>query len=93
MTLTPQLRSLRGRIGAYALHATHDGREITASARAAFAERFAREVDPAGILLPAERARRAEAARRAYFAKLALRSAIARGRKTLVSRRPLGAAS
>ena len=74
--------ALRGRIGAYRLHATHDPRETTASARAAFLERFEREVDPDGTLAPAERQRRAEAARRAHFARLALASAKARrGRK------------
>ncbi len=44
-------------------------------------ERFERQVDPDGVLTPAERARRAGHARKAYFARLALRSAQAR-RKT-----------
>lgn len=46
----------------------------------AFAARFERQVDPNGVLPPAERARRAEAARRAYFTELALRSSQARRR-------------
>ena len=71
-------RTLRGRIGAYSLHAQHDSRELTANARAAFANRFVEEVDPDRRLTEAERARRAEAARRAYFTKLALKSARAR---------------
>jgi hypothetical protein len=50
--------------------AVHDRRE---EARAAFAARFGRQVDPDGALPPAERARRADAARRAYFAELQLR--------------------
>jgi hypothetical protein len=53
----------------------------TARARAAFMERFEREVDPEGTLTSAERARRAAHARRAYFAKLALKSSQARGAK------------
>ena len=75
MTLSPASRSLRTRIGAYALHAKHDARETTAAARAAALARFEREVDPDGKLVPAERARRAVFARKAHFARLALRSA------------------
>ena len=40
--------------------------------------RFEREVDPDGTLSPDERARRAESKRRAYFQRLALKSARAR---------------
>lgn len=47
----------------------------TAPGRRAAMERFERQVDPDGKLPPEERARRAESARKAYFAKLALRSA------------------
>lgn len=63
-TPTPEA-SLRGRIGAYSLHATHDPKETTRAARAAFLQRFAREVDPDLELPWAERARRAEAAKKA----------------------------
>ena len=73
--MTPTERSIRGRIGAYALHAQHDARETTAKARATFLERFEIEVDPEGVLPPEERQRRAMAARKGYFAKLALKSA------------------
>jgi len=72
--LTPQQRVLRSRLAAYQLHATHDPKETTKKAREAFAARFEREVDPDGLLSPDERARRADAARRAYFTRLALRS-------------------
>lgn len=72
--------SLRGKIGAYRLHATHDSREITAPARRAFLSRFEREVDPQGTLAPEERARRAEMAKKAYFTRLAYASAKARRR-------------
>lgn len=78
-------RSLQGRIGAYRLHATHDPRETTANARAAFLARFEAEVDPNGELPAEERARRATAARKAYFARLAYSSAIARSKKGAAS--------
>jgi hypothetical protein len=77
-TLSPQEASLRGRIGAYRLHATHDPRETTAAGRTAFLARFEKEVDPDGCLPDDERRRRAEMARRAYFARLALASVRAR---------------
>ena len=72
--------SLRGRIGAYTLHATHDPRQTTQKAREAFLARFEREVDPDGVLPVEERRRRAAMARKAYFARLALASARARRR-------------
>jgi hypothetical protein len=74
-------RSLRGRIGAYRLHATHDSRETSAPGRAAFLAGFERLVDPDGLLAPAERARRAAHARSAYFARLAYLSARARRKR------------
>jgi hypothetical protein len=80
--MTPEQMSLRGRIGAHALHARYDSRELTANARKRFLDRFEREVDPDLELPPRERARRAEHARKAYFTKLALRSAqVRRARK------------
>jgi hypothetical protein len=79
--LSPQERSLRGRIGALRLHASHDPRETTKAARAAFLSRFEAEVDPEGVLPQAERERRAQYARKAYFAKLALKSAKARRKR------------
>jgi hypothetical protein len=77
----PSQVSLRGTIGAHRLHATHDSRQTTAKARAAFLQRFEQEVDPDNQLAPEERARRAHHARKAYFARLALASAKARSRK------------
>lgn len=50
-------------------------------AREAFDARFEREVDPDGTLSPQERARRAAHARKAYFARLALKSAQARRKR------------
>lgn len=78
--LTPQERVLRARLGAYRLHAVHDPKETTRKAREAFAARFERQVDPNRVLAAAERARRAEAARRAHFTELALRSSQVRRR-------------
>ncbi len=73
--------SLRGRIGAHTLHARYDPRVTTAAARRAFLDRFEREADPDGVLPLEERARRARHLRKAYFARLALRSAQARRRR------------
>ena len=79
--LTPEERTLRARMGAYRLHALYDPRETTKKARVAFAARFDRQVDPDGVLPPAERVRRADAARRAYFTELQLRSSRSRRRR------------
>ena len=73
---TPAERTLRARLAAHTLHAA--GGTNTEPARKTFLERFDREVDPDGTLPPAERARRAEHARKAYFTRLALKSARAR---------------
>ena len=81
-------RSLRARIAAYALHAQHDPRETTAKGRAAFLARFDREVDPEGLLEPDERRRRAEQARRAYFARLSLAAVKARQAKRAARAQP-----
>lgn len=80
MAVPKSTRSLAGRIGAHRLHATHDSRQITERARAAFLDRFARQADPDGTLSADERQRRANHLRKAYFAALALRSAQARRR-------------
>lgn len=77
--MTPAERSIRGRIGAYSLHA--QGGTNTGPAREKFMERFFSEVDPDHLLSEAERQRRAEAAREAYFARLALNSAKSRSKK------------
>lgn len=72
--MTPGERTLRARIGAFALHAQRDSHELTRAARASFLARFEREVDPDSVLPAKERQRRAMAARSAYFSRLALRS-------------------
>jgi hypothetical protein len=76
--MTPAERSLRARLAAYTRWAHEDAVQGTAAARAGFASRFEREVDPNGTLAADERLRRAEAARKAYFTRLALLSARAR---------------
>lgn len=63
------------------MHAKNDPKATTAKARATFLSKFEREVDPDGTLAPAERARRAEHAKRAHFTRLALASSRARSRK------------
>lgn len=50
----------------------------TQPARDALMRKFEVQVDPAGILPPQERAKRAEWAKRAYFKRLALKSAQSR---------------
>ena len=67
--------SLRASIAASTRWAQEpDRRAATAKARAGFVRRFEREVDPDGILDPAERAIRAGYARRAHMTRLALKS-------------------
>lgn len=79
MSIDPDTRSLVSRIAAHEKWAACSDRSAaTAPARRAFNERFERQVDPDGLLAPAERARRAEHARKSYFLRLALRSAQAR---------------
>ncbi|WP_263251605.1 hypothetical protein [Saccharopolyspora rosea] len=77
--MTPEQRALRARIGAHISWArTSDRTARTAKARQKFHDRFEREVDPEGVLDPRERAIRADHARKAYFSRLAMRSAAAR---------------
>lgn len=81
--LTPAQRSIRARIGALTLHATHDTLVVSLPGRQAFLERFEREVDPNNELPAEERERRARYARSAYFQKLRLQ----RARKNTAARR------
>ena len=70
-SLTPTQRSQRARIAALARHSRTDGHAATQPAREAFLARFERQVDPDNRLDPAERARRAEAAKREHFQRMA----------------------
>jgi hypothetical protein len=79
MPLSPDERSLRSRLAAHsswAQCADRSGR--TAPARRALQARFEHDVDPNNELPLFERARRAEHLRKAYYAKLALKSAAVR---------------
>jgi hypothetical protein len=82
--LTGEQRMLRARLAAYNLHARTTRRRPPAR-REVFLSRFEREVDPDGLLTAGERARRAEAARRAYFTRLAFQSSRARRRAGLTA--------
>lgn len=75
-SLSPSERSTRASIAANTMHA--QGKTNTRPATEAFLARFLDEVDPDRVLTVQERERRAEHAKRAYMAKLALRSAKAR---------------
>jgi hypothetical protein len=70
-----------GRIGGLTAWSRNDAETMTGAAHRGFRARFERAVDPDGALTPAERAARAERARRAYMLTLAARSAAVR-RKT-----------
>jgi hypothetical protein len=70
-----------GRIGGLTAWAHNDAETMTGAAHRGFRARFEREVDPEGILPPAERAARAERARRAWMLTLAARSAAVRRSK------------
>jgi hypothetical protein len=81
--MTPAQRSLYGRIGAAVARSRHDPRALTDNARRTFLERFERQVREESADLPhAEVTRRATELRRAYFLRLALKSSVARGKRT-----------
>lgn len=88
MVVTASSAAARGRIGGLTNAARHDPKVYTANARAAFLAGFEDEVDPEHKLPPPERARRAEAARRAHFHRLALKSAQARSSRRSAVVRP-----
>jgi hypothetical protein len=74
-----QSRALQSRLAAHTSWAnTTDRSARTEPARTAALGRFERQVDPDGTLPPAERERRAEHAKKAYFLDLALKSKKAR---------------
>lgn len=98
--MSRSIYSIAGRVGGHARAAMYDGREMTARARARFRESFAEghacRVCPAvtlpSDLLPVERARRAEALRRAHYARVAMASARARANKKAAPVRKSGTA-
>jgi hypothetical protein len=70
---------LRARIGGLARSSQYDGLEVTAKARQTFRESFLTQVP--SDLPDAERARRAEAARKLHYARMAFASAKVRSKK------------
>ncbi len=80
--VTPEERRLIASLAAHTQWANCTDRTArTAKARQAAEDRFERQVDPDGVLDPDERLRRAESARKAYFAKLALQGLKARRKR------------
>jgi hypothetical protein len=79
--LSPDRAARLGQLGGLTTSSRHDPSTYTAKARATFLARFLDEVDPLHELPDEERQRRAEAARRAHFARLALASAESRRQK------------
>lgn len=79
--------SLRGRLAVLSSWAQTDDRQArTKPGRDAMLAKFEQQVDPDGTLPPAERARRAEYARKAHFTRLALKAAKARSAKAAARR-------
>jgi len=81
MPLTAAESSLRGKIAARSRWATAtaaDRERQAAAGQGGLLAAFERQVDPDGVLPPAERARRAQSARTAHMLRLALASAKAR---------------
>lgn len=78
MAMTPEQRSARARLAALTRWSKEDPVATATRGQRGLIARFEREVDPDGTLAPAERQRRAEAARRAHMLRLSLKSACAR---------------
>jgi hypothetical protein len=72
--LTPEQRSQSARLAALSRWSKEDPAANAARGQAGLLAKFEREVDPHNELNPAERHRRAVAARRAHMVRLAFRS-------------------
>lgn len=79
--LTPEQRTQRARLAAYTRWSQEDPAANAARGQAGLLARFERQVDPNNELAPAERTRRAEAARRAHMLSLAFKSSRARSKR------------
>lgn len=91
--MTPEEHSSNSRLGAYVSWAnTEDRSARTRKARNAFDARFERQVDPDGVMSPADRAKAADAARHAYFAELSRRGRAAKRLNKSAARRESDAA-
>lgn len=92
---TPEERSRNASIAALTRWSREDPTESAIRGQRGLQDRFEREVDPDGVLTPAERARRAECARKAHMLRLskagvAARQARAANRRAADARRALG---
>jgi hypothetical protein len=73
---SPAERTLRARSAAHARWSQEPNREAaTKAARAGLQAKFEQQVDPDRLLDPIERAKRADSARKAYYAELSRLSA------------------
>lgn len=84
--MTPEQRSLRARIAALSRWAKEDPSAAAARGQAGLLARFIDQVDLDRTLPEPERMRRAEAARKAHMARLALKSARARAARAASKR-------
>jgi len=82
--VSAERRSALARAAAYERAAQY-GPEVTEPARRAFQAKFEAQVDPEGKLAPAERARRAAYARKAFYLRLSLKGVEARRRKAEIA--------
>jgi hypothetical protein len=78
MALTAEQRTQRARLAALTRWSREDPGETARRGQAGLLAKFERQVDPESRLMPAERVRRAQAARRAHMVGLAYKSSIAR---------------
>lgn len=83
--ISPGRMALLAKIGGLTAAARHSGPERTAAARAAYSAHWLTLADPEGVLPEDERVRRAGLLKRAHFARLQLKSADARRRKSRVA--------
>jgi hypothetical protein len=69
---------MRAKLAAHTRWSREDPTENAIRGQRGLQAKFERDVDPEGVLPPAERARRAESLRQAHMARLALASSRAR---------------
>lgn len=86
MSLTPEQRQARARLGAHAKWArTEDRTAATEKMRRGFTEKLERQVDPDGSMDPATRAAMVESARKEFYQRMALKSSLARAKRREVA--------
>lgn len=82
MAMEREFASQIGKLGAHTKWANTENRTAaTQPARDALMRKFEDQVDPDRVLTPEERGKRAASARKAYYQRLALKSAQARRAK------------